>query len=62
MSQKVTRQAIEKGRLRGKVKSNLWSSSVRITEGPEKLRQFVLDRDKELFEEHVRLDRLDRQK
>ena len=62
MNQKVTRQAIEKGRLRGKVKSNLWSSSVRITEGSEKLRQFVLDRDKELFEEHVRLDRLDRQK
>jgi len=62
MSQKVTRQAIEKGRLRGKVKSNLWSSSVRITEGPEKLRQFVLNRDKELFEERVRLDRLDRQK
>ena len=62
MSQKVTRQVIEKGQLRGSVKSNLWSSSVRITEGPEKLRQFVLDRNKELFEERVRLDRLDRQK
>lgn len=62
MSQKVIRQAIEKKQLRGKVKSSLWSSSVRITEGPEKLRQFVLDRDKELFEEHVRLDRLDPQK
>ena len=47
----VVETAIEKGSLRGKVEKHGESLSVRITEGQEKLRKFILRNDKKLFPE-----------
>jgi len=47
----VVERAIEKGSLKGKVEKHGQSLSVRITEGQERLRKFILRKDKELFPE-----------
>ena len=47
----VVETAIEKGSLKGKVEKHGESLSVRITEEQEKLRKFILQKDKELFPE-----------
>ena len=59
MDSKVAETAIKKGSLKGKVKKDGGSSSVRITEGQKKLRKFILREDKELFPEIKYVKKLD---
>ena len=59
MDSKVAEKAIKKGLLKGEVKKSDWSSSVRITEGQEKLQKFILRKDNELFPEMKYLQKLE---
>lgn len=51
MDSNIVETAIKKGSLKGKVEKDAGSSSVRITEGQEKLRKFILRKDKDIFPE-----------
>ena len=51
MDSEVAEKAIKRGSLKGKVKKVNWSSSIRITEGQKNLQEFILRKDKELFQE-----------
>ncbi len=51
MDRTAAENAIKKGSVKGKVTRGELSSSVRITEGQEELRKFVVGADKELFPE-----------
>ena len=51
MDKGVVEKAINNGSLKGEVKYDKWSSSVHITEGQNKLQEFILQKDKELFSE-----------
>ena len=51
MDSEAAETAIKQGSLKGIVKEEDKSSSVRITEGQEKLQKFILRKDKELFPE-----------
>lgn len=58
MDNKIVEKAITDQDIRGKVKKLNWSSSVRITEGSKKLREFILQNDNELFPEKIYLQKL----
>jgi len=56
--EKAFEDAIHAGHLRGAVKKEKLSSTVRITEKPEGLRRFVRENDRRLFPEEACLSRL----
>lgn len=51
MSNGVVEKAIKDGRLKGVAEKGKWSTTVRITEAPGRLRAFVLQNDNALFPE-----------
>jgi len=51
MNNGVVKEAIKAGFLKGRVNEGSLSSSAHITEGQNKLREFILRNDKELFPE-----------
>jgi hypothetical protein len=58
MDMDAVEKAIKDGSLSGEIKEGGLLSSVHITDTPEKLQQFVLKNDKELFPEKSQLHRL----
>jgi hypothetical protein len=62
MSSGVVEKAIKNGGLKGVVKKEKWSTTVRITEAPQRLRAFVLENDSSLFPEMAFLPKLSLQK
>lgn len=58
MDNDVVEQAINGGILNGVVVKEKWSLSVRITEGQQKLQKFILQKDKELFNETKHFQKL----
>lgn len=58
MSNGAVEKAIKNGKLKGIVEKGKWSTTVRITEAPQRLRTFVLQNDNALFPEMVFLPEL----
>ncbi|MCP4021209.1 MAG: hypothetical protein GY729_05160 [Desulfobacteraceae bacterium] len=59
MENDVVEQALQNGRLSGKIKKSKWSSTVYIVDDSNKLRQFVKENDKKLFLKMEFLKRLE---
>jgi len=59
MKAKPVESAIQKGRLKGEITKAQWTSSIRMMETPERLRDFFRKNDKDLFEELKYLKRLE---
>ncbi|MGD9365978.1 MAG: hypothetical protein PVH87_09795 [Desulfobacteraceae bacterium] len=58
MDNGTVEKAIKNGRLKGVVEKGKWSTTVRITEAPQRLRAFVLKNDSVLFPEMTFLPKL----
>jgi hypothetical protein len=58
MNNGAVEKTIKKGGLKGIVEKGKWSTTVRITEAPKRLREFVLQNDSSLFPEMVFMAKL----
>jgi hypothetical protein len=59
MDSRVAEKAIRDGALKGEVTKGKWISSIHITEGQKELQNFIVRKDKELFQEMKYLARLE---